>query len=270
MSDTSATLALPIAHYVDELSVFERLPVAAATLCMARYAEAGPLLRTALNRGADGRMHDGSDELLFFRASHIVHSIVAGMFDGDADALFEAIVDARRDPFIRSALLQAAAFLTWDGRIDRPRMMGFLQRFDSERLARDGDYIWLEWARTIACLGLRDMVPAMAAAAARGSIIEGWEREALDERLAEAERAPRDIARMQEAFGGYPGDAVAILRQFEIDGVDGGSDFQSRRNSSGSSYAFEPVVNPWRDVGRNDLYPCGSGKKAERCCRAAA
>jgi uncharacterized protein YecA (UPF0149 family) len=28
----------------------------------------------------------------------------------------------------------------------------------------------------------------------------------------------------------------------------------------------EPVVNPWRDVGRNDPCPCGSGKKAKKCC----
>jgi uncharacterized protein YecA (UPF0149 family) len=31
----------------------------------------------------------------------------------------------------------------------------------------------------------------------------------------------------------------------------------------------QPVVNPWRHVGRNDPCPCGSGKKAKRCCLAA-
>jgi uncharacterized protein YecA (UPF0149 family) len=30
--------------------------------------------------------------------------------------------------------------------------------------------------------------------------------------------------------------------------------------------ADEPVINPWRHVGRNDPCPCGSGKKAKRCC----
>lgn len=71
MSDTSATLAFPIKHCVDGPSVFERLPVAAATLCMARHAEAGPLLRTVLNRREDGRVHDGGDDLLFLQPLHI-------------------------------------------------------------------------------------------------------------------------------------------------------------------------------------------------------
>ena len=30
-----------------------------------------------------------------------------------------------------------------------------------------------------------------------------------------------------------------------------------------------PVINPMRHVGRNDPCPCGSGKKAKRCCLAA-
>ena len=36
------------------------------------------------------------------------------------------------------------------------------------------------------------------------------------------------------------------------------------------SRASEPrqAINPWRDVGRNDPCPCGSGKKAKKCCLA--
>ena len=29
-----------------------------------------------------------------------------------------------------------------------------------------------------------------------------------------------------------------------------------------------PVTNPFRNVGRNDLCPCGSGKKFKKCCGA--
>ncbi|WP_428670376.1 SEC-C metal-binding domain-containing protein [Reyranella sp.] len=34
-------------------------------------------------------------------------------------------------------------------------------------------------------------------------------------------------------------------------------------------YANEPATSPWRNMGRNDPCPCGSGKKAKRCCLAA-
>jgi len=30
-----------------------------------------------------------------------------------------------------------------------------------------------------------------------------------------------------------------------------------------------PAINPWRYIGRNDSCPCGSGKKAKRCCLKA-
>jgi len=45
--------------------------------------------------------------------------IVAGVFDGNADALFTAILDLELDQFIPLALFGAATFLTWDGRIER-------------------------------------------------------------------------------------------------------------------------------------------------------
>src|SRR5258708_39838811 len=35
------------------------------------------------------------------------------------------------------------------------------------------------------------------------------------------------------------------------------------------SYLSPPIVNPNRNVGRNDPCPCGSGKKYKKCCLAA-
>ena len=35
-------------------------------------------------------------------------------------------------------------------------------------------------------------------------------------------------------------------------------------------YYAEPVSNPFRNVGRNDPCPCGSGKKFKRCCLGKA
>ena len=34
--------------------------------------------------------------------------------------------------------------------------------------------------------------------------------------------------------------------------------------------AGEPVRNPWKDVGRNDPCPCGSGLKFKKCCLGKA
>ena len=60
-------------------------------------------------------------------------------------------------------------------------------------------------------------------------------------------------------------DAIADLRRIdeiaatleEMEGEDEGEE------------ALAPAVNEFRDVGRNDPCPCGSGKKFKKCCLAA-
>jgi SEC-C motif-containing protein len=37
-----------------------------------------------------------------------------------------------------------------------------------------------------------------------------------------------------------------------------------------STWWGEPAINAYRDVGRNDPCPCGSGKKFKKCCLAKA
>ena len=41
-------------------------------------------------------------------------------------------------------------------------------------------------------------------------------------------------------------------------------DYEPRRHEP-----VMPVINPNRNVGRNDPCPCGSGKKYKKCCLAA-
>src|SRR5713226_7223820 len=159
----------PIEPYIKELATSRELPSFAVALCALRYPDSGPFLRAALERAADGALTDGEDERLLFRALFIVGGrrdplgfepflrflrrphdevefllddavtehlarIAAGVFDGKAEALFEAIADLTLDEYVRDALLGAATFLAWDGPIERERMVSFLRRFDSERL----------------------------------------------------------------------------------------------------------------------------------------
>ena len=48
-------------------------------------------------------------------------------------------------------------------------------------------------------------------------------------------------------------DSLALLRNF---------------GASEDEDTLAPVENPFRDVGRNDPCPCGSGKKFKKCCLA--
>jgi hypothetical protein len=307
-------LVASIEPYIDELATSRELPNIAVSLCVLRYSDSGPFLRAALERAAAGTLLDREDERLFFRALFIIGGrrdplgfepllrllrrpqdeveyllgdanpghlprIAAGMFNGDTEALFEAITDQRLDEYARDSLLGAATFLTWEGRIDRERMIAFLRRFDAERLASDEEVIWYGWLQAVALLGLRELEPAVMAAWDRGSIPPKiLERREFIADLERAERAPEDIQRFKDAHLGYIDDVVVALEDWILgdhfvdddisepdllDDLGTPTDERLPLNLPG-----QPVVNPWRHVGRNDPCPCGSGKKAKRCCLA--
>jgi len=296
-------LIAPIEPYIAELATSPDLPMLAVALCTLRYPASGPLLRAAVERAAEGRLVDSDDELLFFRALHIVggrrdplgfepllrflrrpddelerligdaatetlQRIAAGVFDGNTEALFDAIADVRLDEFIRSALLGAATFLTWNGRIERPAMVGFLGRFFSGKMAPPGDVAWHAWVVAVALLGLRTMQPAVLTAFDDEAIDEDFiDRRTFIDLLAEAERAPDDIGRFEREHLGYIADVAETLQRFDLGGNVEPMDELADEPDSFSP--VKPVVNPWRHVGRNDPCPCGSGKKAKRCCLAA-
>lgn len=297
MSDYAPSLYSSTEDAVVALATMRELPAAAVALCTARYPESGSMLRAALQRGANGEIAGVEEARLFFRSLFIIGGrrdplgfepllrllhlpdeevewllgdattealplIVAGVFDGNADALFAAILDLQLDQFIRLSLFGAATFLTWDGRIERDKMTAFLERFYQERSAPALDPAWTGWVEAIALLGLRDLAPVVQRAWDEGGIIDDLMIDAAEfaAMLARAEDAPDDRERFADRHLGYLDDVLVALEKFpendEPDVFD-------------SVPIDEPIINPMRHVGRNDPCPCGSGKKAKRCCLAA-
>jgi hypothetical protein len=294
---------LPLEEHLQELGESVGLPIFSIGLCAIRYEQAGPVLRTILDRAAAGENLDGNEALFFFRGLHIIggrrdtlafkpllrllrrppaevedllgdattetlSQIVAGVFDGDVAALLDAATDLKIDEAVRDSLIGAATFLAWDGRVPREHFVDFLQRFHVEHLAPDGDMAWHAWVNAVALLGLRDMRPAVLAAVEAGAVSEDlWDPEFFETDLATAERAPADIAPFKKAYLGYIEDVVVALERFDT------GDETEFTSPAITGYVPEaddiPVTNPWRHVGRNDPCPCGSGKKAKRCCLKA-
>jgi hypothetical protein len=291
----------PIEGYLDALATEAPLPDFAIAVCTARIEEAAPALRAILVRAADGDDLSEDEAMLLFRGLHILGGvrdrqvcrpllrllrrpiddidhllgdtvtvslarIVAGVFDGDVDALFGLIAERSLDGYIRGALLGAATFLAWDGRIDHDRMQQFLADFYALRLAEDDDYVWIGWLEAIALLGLRVLAPLVHSAWNEGRIPEGaLDRSDFDNDLADAERAPGDAGRFERADLGYISDALESLewsrgRESEADQQD------QDRFRTDIVNPIAPFINPMRNVGRNDPCPCGSGKKAKKCC----
>jgi len=231
-----------------------------------------PLLRVLRRPPYD--VHD----LLRDAPDETLAQIVVGVFDGDAAALLDAIADLNIEEAVRDPLFGAATFLVWEGRIPRQEFIEFLTRFRAERLAPEGDTAWFAWAHAITLLGLRDKwLAVVAAVEAEVLPLEPWELTHFEEELAAAEQAPQDIERFKEAYLGYIDDVLATLQRLEYDTGEYGDDYFNLDDDEDAgpplvlrrTPANVPAVNPLRGVGRNDPCPCGSGKKAKRCCLAA-
>ncbi|MER9654053.1 DUF1186 domain-containing protein [Mesorhizobium sp. M0152] len=300
----------PIEHYLHAVATERRLPDLAIRQCTVRIEESAPALRAVLTRAADGEALSEGEELLLFRGLYILGGahdgqacqpllrllrrpadeidrllgdavteslapIIAGVFDGNVDALVDIIADRSVDEFVRDALFGAMTFLTWDGRIERGRTQQFLERFHNEKLADDGDYAWIGWLEAIALLALRDLVPLVDSAWDEGCVPEGvLEHHHFERDLLDAEQRPNDIDRFHYANLGYIDDVLVALDWTRGSGFgDGvgldGEDRQSPWLDRNWYTNMTPVTNPLRDVGRNDPCPCGSGKKFKKCCLAS-
>jgi hypothetical protein len=280
------TILAPIQQHIDALAD-PGFPAAAVAACVARPEASAPVLRALLQRAARGtrlsdaeaaqlflglhilaklrdrqsflpllrlvcRPYDELEDLLGDALTETLAKIVASLFDGDAEALFEIIVDVALDEVVRESFWRAAAWLTFAGAIDRARMRAFILRYDAERLAPKGDLAWIGWLDAIAHLGFEDVARGIGAVWIDQRLPpEVKERRHFDADLAAALRAPEDAERFARAGMGTIDDITADLAWVAWDGPPA------------------PIVNPLRDVGRNDPCPCGSGRKAKKCCLAA-
>ncbi|WP_454627566.1 DUF1186 domain-containing protein [Bradyrhizobium cenepequi] len=298
----------PIEDQLFLLATERRLPRLAVAQCTVRIEESAPALLDVLERAARAEPLTEEDEILLFRGLYILGGaeqtqafqpllrllrlpedevdgllgdlvtedlsrIAAGAFDGDADALFGVIADASVEQYVRHALFGTATFLTWNGRIKREQTQGFLVRFFEDRLAEPDNEAWTGWLESIALLGLRELVPLVDSAWKRGFIPDfSYDRATFDRQLLEAEQRPDDIERFKKRRLGPIEDALGALQW--TDDLDEGELWDDEDPFTGEPLdvrdwmPMEPVRNPMRNVGRNDPCPCGSGKKAKKCCLA--
>ena len=174
--------------------------------------------------------------------------VLASVFDGQADPLFRLILDSSLDDEIRQAVLVACSFLCIDGRIEREALHRLLVRFDDAKAAVEGAIGWSAWEEAIATLGFRDLAPRVEEARKDGRIDKEFsDPDWFKETLREAERHPDDRERLPPDLYGYLDDPIVAL--------------DWTREGYG-----EPQRNPFKDVGRNDPCPCGSGLKFKKCC----
>lgn len=188
------------------------------------------------------------ESLLGDAISETIPLALASAFDGDVAALHRFILDSTVDDFARNAAFDTLAFLTREGRLDREATRALLERFDDAQVAVEESPGWVGWEQTIAYLGLTELVPRVEAARKDGRITDefsdlAWFRKAIRQ----VTKQPPDFSEFAGAAYGYLDDPVSALAWT-------------------AESAGQPIKNLFKDVGRNDPCPCGSGKKYKKCC----
>jgi hypothetical protein len=224
------------------------------------------------------------DDLLGDAIPETSHRVMAAVFDGDPAPLYEIVRDPEADEIVRSRMCEALAMVTLRGELPREQTAQFLRSCFSELDPQDQCFLWEGWQNAIAMLGLVELAPVVKQAFARGFI----DRQSMN--YADFERD------LQQAVNGGPppdwhgvhefdlfGDTVQELSTWAYSDPEGDSEENLEEDEDGWeprervpaermlwSPDEGPAVNRYKDVGRNDPCPCGSGKKFKKCCLGKA
>ena len=203
-------------------------------------------------------------------------AVFASVCGGDPAPLLKLIHDEAVNEYVRSEAIDALVVQYHWGERPREAVIEELRRL-FRTLPKPGNaYLWASLASAIC-----DFPAPELAAEARQAFAEGLvDEQVLDLPLVEESLAkPDDAARRAFRECNAPIDAVAqcsgwLCFRDEEEGQAALSEAEDENQSDATDTAPSPAPTAWRPkpyntplkVGRNDLCPCGSGKKFKKCC----
>lgn len=213
------------------------------------HAAWGPLLRVAMEGG------DALYDMIGDAASETLPAVLLSLYDGDMAGLKKLIETPQADEWGRVAALECFSALAVNGVITLQDAQDYLGGLFEALQPREAHPVWYGWQGCIAMLGLNELEPSVARAFRQGLV----DKNVLDFEDFQADlRASRAAPSLKEVFeerGVTPiDDGVEILAVFDEEYAE--------------EEPQEPAQNQFRNVGRNDPCPCGSGKKFKKCCGA--
>ena len=193
------------------------------------------------------------------------HKVLAGVFDGDPQPIYDIILDSEANEFVRGRVFDALVILVLRGELDRTAVADFLRSALNDLQPKDTCFVWDGWQGAVALLALVELAPLVRDAFRLGFIdkMSTSPKNFEDDLKAACAGRPLQSRRRKEyePFGDV------------IDELSGWAGFQPKqqRDQLPSSQGLDPwpampAHNPFRNVGRNDPCPCGSGKKFKKCC----
>jgi hypothetical protein len=216
---------------------------------------------------------DEIDHVISGAITETSHRVMAAVFDGDPQPLYDVILNENADEFVRSRMFETLAMAALRGELARAEVAEFLRFCFPKLQAEPGCFVWNGWQSAVAFLGLEEMTPLVQQAFDEQWIDPSWmelKHFLEDLRLAvDQPGACREGSRREyDLFG----DTIEELStwycfspKYEEDKRRAAAAKASRKAPLWSA-AEGRAINPLRNVGRNDPCPCGSGRKFKKCC----
>jgi uncharacterized protein len=196
------------------------------------------------------------------------HRVIASVFDGDPQPLYDIILDPNAEQFIRSRMSEALAMVTLRGEFDRDLAGRFLRDAFIEMQPQAESYVWVGWQSAIAMLGMSDLMSLVKKAFDRGFVdshVLGFDH--FEQDLRQAIEHPVDPRRLEDREYTVFGDIIDELSRWYCFTEEYSEDRERwRRQAEANRARSHHLDNPFKGVGRNDPCPCGSGKKFKKCC----
>ena len=183
--------------------------------------------------------------------SETLPAILLSLYAGDLEGLKKLVEAQQADEWGRVAALECFSALAATGVIPMDDAKAFLAHCFETLQPRENHPVWYGWQGCVALLALSELEPLAARAFRQGFV----DRNALafEDFQADlrASRAAENLADVFEERGIKPiDDALDALAVFDVE----------------DEAPAEPAENKFKNVGRNDPCPCGSGKKYKKCC----
>jgi hypothetical protein len=198
------------------------------------------------------------------------HRVMAAVFDGDPEPLYDIILDPKAEEFVRAGMCEALAMVTVRGELDRAVAGRFLRDAFMEMQPQAECYVWVGWQSAIAMLGMSDLNILVKKAFDRGFIdshVLGFDH--FEEDLRRGIEHPGEPRLPDDRDCTLFGDTVEELSGWYCFTEQYRADQEKWERQARADHArTQRLENPFNGIGRNDPCPCGSGKKFKKCCLA--
>ncbi len=218
---------------------------------------------------------DGLTAILGDAVDFTLTPMFISLLGKDARALQEIVENASADWEVKACALTALAYAAASGMTDRAAlelwMIGLPVLWEQ---AAEDESCFDGFAHAVALLGAEDLAPLARAAFDGGLIHEVLLTRAEFEEVHALAREEANPLATFEREGIAPfSDALTSLAVVEaaiqMAAEESPEDYDDGLPDEEGEGPAATVINPTRDVGRNDPCPCGSGKKFKKCCLAA-